>query len=114
YPSIEYASVVSPISVFSSSSSAVSCYYPTAVVYSYCPFFSRWIQCRIAATAKRFSVPRDKTTHPPFALSHCSCPVVFSPSFLGNHVFAACHGTGKTQTLPDYVIKMSFIKWDGT
>ncbi|CAM9282114.1 unnamed protein product, partial [Hapterophycus canaliculatus] len=27
---------------------------------------------------------------------------------------AGCHGTGKTQTLPDYVIKTTIIKWDGT
>ncbi|CAN0224179.1 unnamed protein product [Ectocarpus sp. 6 AP-2014] len=40
--------------------------------------------------------------------------VVLESVTYGGTISSACHGTGKTQTLPDYVIKMSFIKWDGT
>lgn len=40
--------------------------------------------------------------------------VVLESVTYGGTINAACHGTGKTQTLPDYVVKTSIIKWDGT
>eukprot|EP00752_Nemacystus_decipiens_P003494 g3227.t1 len=40
--------------------------------------------------------------------------VVLESVTYGGTINAGCHGTGKTQTLPDYVLKTSIIKWDGT
>eukprot|EP00903_Cladosiphon_okamuranus_P014134 g13135.t1 len=40
--------------------------------------------------------------------------VVLESVTYGGTINSACHGTGKTQTLPDYVLKTSIIKWDGT
>ncbi|CAM9747545.1 unnamed protein product [Pylaiella littoralis] len=43
-----------------------------------------------------------------------SSDVVLETVTYGGTINAACHGAGKTQTLPDYVLKTSIVKWDGT
>ncbi|CAM9428981.1 unnamed protein product [Laminaria digitata] len=40
--------------------------------------------------------------------------VILESVTYGGVVNAACHGAGKTQTVADYVVKTSIIKWDGT
>eukprot|EP00904_Undaria_pinnatifida_P002572 jgi/Undpi1/12315/HiC_scaffold_5.g01991.m1 len=40
--------------------------------------------------------------------------VILETVTYGGVVNSACHGTGKTQTVCDYVVKTSIIKWDGT
>ncbi|CAM9741720.1 unnamed protein product [Ascophyllum nodosum] len=43
-----------------------------------------------------------------------SSDVVLEDVTYGGTINTACHGTGKTQTLPDYVVSTRIVKWDGT